>query len=343
MIKCVVWDLDGTIWDGILSENWDVHLFLGIHKVIQKLDQCGILQTIASRNNESLVNKKLTELGIRSYFVLSQCNWGSKTDSLKRISDKLNISLDSLVFIDNDPFELYEVNVYLPQVKTLNASDFDHLLELTRSEEERSEETSQRRELIKLKLVRDEFESAFIGSREDFLKSCEMKLNVHLAKDKDVPRIFELSRRTNQLNNLSEKVSLATVQGYLKLPNKICYVSELSDRFGYHGLIGVCFLTKEEGHVNIDLFCISCRVEGRGVGTGFLYEVIHQIQENWPNVSTVKVKYQMTIKNLPAKILLELVGFKAIKKKGNEVLYELPLPHVQSMPDWIEVNRINRQ
>ena len=113
-IKCVVWDLDETIWDGTLLESPSVALKPRVKEIIQTLDSRGILHSISSRNSHEVAMRKLDELGLGGYFLHPQITWNAKSASLARISQKLNIAFDALLFIDDQPFERDEVRHHHP-------------------------------------------------------------------------------------------------------------------------------------------------------------------------------------------------------------------------------------
>src|SRR5438477_200003 len=113
-VKCLVWDLDNTLWNGVLAEDAEV-VVPDEHKTILKnLDERGILQSIASRNDLERVSEILEANGIASYFLYPQVNWGSKCESIKRIAQSLNIGIDAIAFVDDDAFERGEVAFELP-------------------------------------------------------------------------------------------------------------------------------------------------------------------------------------------------------------------------------------
>jgi HAD superfamily phosphatase (TIGR01681 family) len=115
-VKCVVFDLDGTVWNGILLENENVELADNLVETLEKLDERGILLSVASKNSHEHAWKKLEKLGIAEYFLYPEINWRPKSENIRRIANNLNIGIDSLAFIDDNEFELEEVRSVLPQV-----------------------------------------------------------------------------------------------------------------------------------------------------------------------------------------------------------------------------------
>src|SRR5437773_2649981 len=128
-IKCVVWDLDNTLWNGTLLEGDDVRLRDRVEEIIQALDARGILHSIASRNHAETALARLRELGLEEYFLYPQINWGSKAACIRAIGESLNIGLDTICFIDDQPFEIEEVKATLPQVLCLDDSQLPTLLQ----------------------------------------------------------------------------------------------------------------------------------------------------------------------------------------------------------------------
>jgi FkbH-like protein len=129
-LKCLIWDLDFTLWDGILAEGDAVKLFNGVADIVRTLDQRGILQSIASRNDEAQALGRLRQLGLAEYFLHPQIHWGAKSGSVGMIAQRLNIGLDSIAFIDDQPFELDEVAASHSEVLCLTAEKRDELLEM---------------------------------------------------------------------------------------------------------------------------------------------------------------------------------------------------------------------
>ncbi|HEX9063065.1 MAG TPA: HAD-IIIC family phosphatase, partial [Clostridia bacterium] len=117
-VKCVVWDLDNTIWEGILSEDREVRLKPGIKGIIETLDDRGILQSIASKNDYDDAMKKLREFGLEEYFLYPQISWNSKAESVRKIAESINIGIDTLAFVDDQITEREEVSFSHPEVLT---------------------------------------------------------------------------------------------------------------------------------------------------------------------------------------------------------------------------------
>jgi FkbH-like protein len=308
MLKCLVWDLDNTLWDGVLQDDYNVKLNKEMVSIIKSLDERGIFQSIASKNDSKLALKKLEEFNILQYFLYPCCNYNSKVLSIKEISEKLNISISDVAFIDDEPFEIFEINRYIPEVCTFLTLNKDNILSYFN--ESITFESSNRRNMMLMRDKRLEEEKKFSGSRNEFLMECKMRISVRIAKFDDIERISELTIRTNKINNMHERLDTIRIKNILNDIKYKIYVCELNDIFGYHGMVGVCIINEVDEQINIELFCISCRVEGRGIGNGFLNEVI----KFYP-LNDIYCKYKPLQKNRAAMLLLLLVGFKVLKKE----------------------------
>ncbi|BFH64292.1 HAD-IIIC family phosphatase [Paenibacillus azoreducens] len=335
MIKCLVWDLDDTLWQGTLSEDGHVVLRPGVQDVLHTLDQRGVLQSIASRNDPDRAFQKLVELGIDHFFLYPQFGWGSKATSIRKIAQEMNIGIDSLAFIDDNPYERYEVGTYLPDIYIYEANAAAGLPELPEFQTTLSEETSRRRQQMMLRQARNTAEQRFSGTREEFLHSCKMRLSVRGARDGDLPRMAELASRTTQFNNLVQAPTPAVIQSYLGSERRCIYIGQMKDRFGDHGTVAMAMIHVHDSAAEIELFCISCRMEGRGMGTAFLGAVLSRIQQEWPLLTEAVCRYRSQKRNRPALLLLQLLGFRCRLQGQEESIYALPFPYSYTGPEWI--------
>lgn len=337
MIKCLVWDLDDTLWLGTLAEDEHIVLRPGVREVLITLDQRGILQSIASRNDPDLAIQKLAQLRIDHFFLYPQFGWGSKAASIRKIAQEMNIGIDSLAFIDDNPYERYEASTYLPDIRVYEADEATGLPELPEFQTALSGETSGRRQQMMSRWARNDAEQRFSGTREEFLNSCEMVLSVRGARNEDLPRMIELASRTTQFNNLVQPPSAAGIQSYLDSERKNIYIGRMKDRFGDHGTVAMAMVHVQGTAAEIELFCISCRMEGRGIGTAFLGAVLSRIHRERPLLTEAVCRYRPQKRNRPALLLLQLLGFARRSQVQGESIYALPFPYLYSGPEWIRV------
>ncbi len=343
MIKCIVWDLDGTLWDGTLRDNPNVLLRPEAKQLLEEADRAGVIHSIASRNDSEEAKQKLNELGAAQYFLFPQISQSdSKVVSLRKIADRFGIGLDSICFLDDNPFERYEVGRYLPEVMVCDASRLD----LVRDElaaQAGAAPPSNHRELMALREARLRAEEAFTGTREEFLQECHMVLRVRAARREDLGRIWELVMRTNQLNNLRARWGREVLEEYIGQEDRFLYICELDDRFGRHGIVGAALFHWKEHELTLDLFCISCRIEGQGVAAAFLGEAAELAFSSKPQAKKLVCFYQVSDRSRAAFLLLKTLGFEALEKKDGQIRLELMAPFHKKPSPWIEIVREDEQ
>ncbi|WHS97201.1 MAG: FkbH: FkbH domain protein [Pantoea stewartii] len=319
-VKIVAWDLDNTLWDGTLSEKDTVSLREGIPGILNELDRRGILSTVVSKNDHQAALTKLIEFGIADFFVIPQINWNAKSHSLSTIAERLNLSLDTFLFIDDQPFEREEVEFAFPEVRTLDGADVSQMLDrCDLNPETISAEARQRRRMYQDEAVRQSFESEFSGTPEAFLKSLNLKLSIRHATVKDLQRADELTNRTSQLNTTGYTYSLDELESFISSPAHQLLVASLEDKFGSYGIVGLSLIHQEDKKRTILLFLMSCRVMSRGIGEPFLQRLINASLQAG---DTLWAELVRTERNLPMQITYAFAGFVPVEQNGNHQLLQ---------------------
>jgi FkbH-like protein len=276
-VKCVVWDLDGTIWDGILAESGDVPQMVLRHRILETLetlDKRGILNSIASKNNSAETLGVLKDLGIAHFFVSPQINWNHKSENLVKIASDLNLNLGDFLFVDDTKFEIDEVKNTHPTIRTLDSSHTASMLEMSFLNPTSPSLGSSRRVFYQEEEKRKVDLSQSTLSFNDFLRSCNMQLTIRsLSKQQDFDRSFELLNRSNQLNFSGLRLSNADFKNSTLDTNSLWICADLEDKYGTHGII---LVGKIEHKLNFKVteLAISCRVAGKYVEEAFFQWVI---------------------------------------------------------------------
>jgi methoxymalonate biosynthesis protein len=270
-VKCLVWDLDNTLWQGTVLEDGRVTLDPRVRDVIVALDERGILQSVASKNDHDLAWKWLEEFGVAEYFVLPEIGWHPKSQSIRRIADKLNFADAVIAFVDDQPAERAEVAHHLPEVRCYDAT---RVLELPDLPEFRpatvTDESKQRRLIYRSGFEREAAREQFAGPDEDFLRTLELEMVVRRASETDLARVEELTLRTSQMNATGVHYSDETLRGLLADPAHDVLVASMKDRFGSHGSIGIVLLERHPSVWHLKLLATSCRVVSFGAGSVLL-------------------------------------------------------------------------
>jgi len=276
-VKCLVWDLDNTLWQGTLLEDAEVTVPDDIRRTIAELDSRGILQSIASRNDHDHAWERLERLGLAEYFVLPQIGWGRKPDSLRAIADELQFALGTIAFIDDQPTELAEVEHHLPEVRRFLAPRASELTGLPEfSPAAVTVDSRRRRQMYQAKFRRDTARESYQGADDDFLRSLALVMTIDRARDEDISRLEELTLRTSQMNATGVHYSDATLRELIGDPGHEVLVIGLTDRYGPHGAVGVLLLGRHERVWQIKLLATSCRVVSFGAGTVILNWITDQ-------------------------------------------------------------------
>ena len=334
-IKCVVWDLDNTLWNGVLLEDKEISLRPEVVDIIKTLDSRGILNSIASKNDCASALKQLELWGLSDYFLYPQINWNSKASSLQEIARELNIALDSIAFVDDQPFEYEEVTFSTPEVLCIDASHIPSLLDMPEMMPRFVTEDSQRRRQMYLSdRLRTQQEKNFVGTSNAFLATLGMVFTVSPAREEDLQRAEELTVRTHQLNTTGYTYSYDELHALITSPSHLLFIASLEDKYGPYGKIGLALVEQEKDVWHIKLLLMSCRVMSRGIGTAMLTHIM-----NLARTAGVRLQadFVPTDRNRLMYITYKFIGFKEIQKQDNLVIFEHTLEQIPPFPDHIQV------
>lgn len=335
LIKCVVWDLDDTLWEGVLLEDPEVRLRPRAAEIVRALDERGILQSVASRNEHEPAMRKLREFGLHEFFLYPQVNWNSKAASVATIASLLNIDPGAVAFVDDQQFELAEVSFSLPQVLCVHASDLGRLLDMPRlSPRFVTEDSRARRQMYLRDIERGRAEEKFVGPKEEFLASLRMVFRIARAREEDLRRAEELTLRTNQLNTTGRAYSYDELEGFRRSAGHRLYVTSLQDRFGGYGTIGLALLECGAEVWTVKLLLMSCRVMSRGVGSVLLSFIMRQAKEAG---ATLRAEFVENDRNRLMYVTYKFAGFSEVGRAGRSLLMQNDLSRLPPFPPYVEV------
>ncbi|MFE5331955.1 HAD-IIIC family phosphatase [Embleya sp. NPDC056575] len=271
VVKCLIWDLDNTLWRGTLIEDGHVEVDEAVRKVVVELDARGVLQAVSSRNDHDEAWARLEELGLAEYFVLPQIGWGPKSESVRRIAERLNFATKTIAFIDDLPTERAEVAYHLPDVRCYPAEQAEALLDLPEfSPPVVTVDARRRRMMYRAGFERDREREQYSGADEEFLRSLDLVMRIAEARDEEITRVEELTLRTSQMNATGVHYSDAALRALARDEDHDVLVVSMSDRFGPHGAVGVMLIEKTPQTWHIKLLATSCRVVSFGAGAVLL-------------------------------------------------------------------------
>jgi methoxymalonate biosynthesis protein len=312
-VKCVVWDLDGTIWPEVAVElppGSNPHPRPEALRAMTTLEERGIVNSLASRTDPSVAEVVERHPDLAGRFVAGQLSWGHKSDAIHRVATDLGIAPGAIAFVDDDPFERAEVAAMLPEVEVLSPAELYERLDTPRFAPAVVTEDGRRRpERYRQEQHRRAAEADFRGDRERFLRDCRMALTIRPAGVGQLDRLVELVERTHRFNSTGASWSREWLGRLLADPDWLVTVARLTDRFGDYGLIGAALVERGHPAWRLHLFTVSCRVAGRGVPTELLRSLMATARAAGSQRLLMDVRAQPA--NLELRVLLRRCGFQA--------------------------------
>jgi FkbH-like protein len=309
--KCVVWDLDHTLWNGVLIEDGfqGIRIREGVVDVVMELDRRGILQSIASKNNRDDAMAALEKLGLADYFLHPQIHWQPKSSSMAAIAQSLNIGIDTLMFVDDQEFERQEVASVWPQVRVVDTRDVRGIPARPECQVPVTDESRLRRSMYRQQEQRTVLQQAHNGDYIGFLKESGIQVEWARLQESNLPRVYELTQRTNQMNFSGNRYSVDELQRIAGDEALDTYVLRCSDRFGSYGIVGFALLHLQQLRL-MDLM-FSCRVQGKRVEHGFLAWLLgrHIVGQNRDFLANLR----KTPRNAPSAAVFGEMGFEEIE------------------------------
>ena len=334
--KCLILDLDNTLWGGVVGDDGHDGIkigdypggrpFMNFQNWILEHKKRGVILCICSKNQEDAAKSAFTEnenmllkLEDISVFI---ANWENKHKNIETIQEILNISFDSLVFIDDNPAERDIVRKYLPDVLVpeipKSPEDYvDYLTMLNIFEQPPFSNNLTDRTTHFQKESKRVKESMLFTNISDYLISLNMKGKINSFQDSDIDRVSELSLRSNQFNLTTIRYSVGDLKKIMTDKNYFTYQIKLSDKFGEYGLICCCIVKKEGENSFIESLYMSCRVLKRGVEKLLFNKIISDLRIN--NIKNLYAQYLPTKKNSLVKNLLKEFGMKENKSNNYSI------------------------
>jgi FkbH-like protein len=330
VVKCIVVDLDNTLWGGVIGDDGPEGIQINAHGegesfhnfqcYLRELRRRGIILAVCSKNdydNAIRPFRENPEMALKEEDIaVFVANWNNKADNIRVIRDTLNIGLDSMVFLDDNPFERNLVRELVPEVIVPelpeDPADFVgalaglNLFETTScSAEDRTRADQYRQEAQRQVTV------ARYTKIEDYLKSLEMKIQVARFDEFHLPRIAQLIQRSNQFNLTTRRLNQTECEAMMAdCEGCIPLYARLSDRFGDHGLISVVVVTPKGGELLISDWLMSCRVLSRGVEEYLMNRIFDEAQAR--GCGRVLGEYIPTAKNSMVREFYARFGFHKI-------------------------------
>ena len=353
--KALVVDLDNTLWGGVvgedgltgikLSQEYPGAFYQSLQRVILDLYQRGIILAICSKNNYTdameVIEKHQGMILKPQNFAAMRINWNDKVQNLREIALELNIGVETLAFLDDNPVERQRIRNDLPKVnvidlpanpagyaQALRDSPFFERLDLSKEDRERGRYYAEQRQ-------RSEMEQS-ATSMADFYRSLQQELEITLVSKETLTRVAQLTQKTNQFNLTTHRYTDQQITEMAASSDWQIYSLRVQDRFGDNGLVGVAILHIEGEIAEIDTMLLSCRVIGRTIETSFLWYLIHKACEL--DIKQFRGWFLPTKKNIPCENFYSQHGFQEVERRDQGVLWSLNLEESTfDSPDWNKI------
>lgn len=352
--KCIVLDLDNTLWGGIVGEDGFEGIRLGptpegrpfweFQKYLLSLFNRGIILAINSKNNPDDALKVIREhpsmVLKETHFASIAINWNDKISNMKSIASEVNIGLDSLVFFDDDRINREMIKKALPEVlvvempadpslyvQTLASLNVFNTFQIT-------EEDLTKGQMYADQRLRAEFQKTVTDITE-YLEGLEMVVTIQKADTFTIPRISQLTQKTNQFNMTTRRYSEENI-GNFSCKNHYLVVSiQVTDKFGDNGITGAAIIEKRKEFWMIDTLLLSCRVIGRRIEEVLLAYIIENAKSE--GIKTIIGEFIPTKKNLPARDFFKSNHFNFIKNEGDAEIWSYDVSSGYNAPDFIKI------
>ena len=348
MKKCLVLDLDNTLWGGVVGEDGIENIalslkapgnsFLAFQQAILDHYDRGVILAINSRNNPedawNVIRNHPNMILKERHFAAARINWNDKAQNIKELAQELNIGLDSMVFLDDDETNRALVRALVPEVEVpelprepRNYTRFINSLPYFNSTII-TDEDKMRGNLYVTERLRMEEEKQH-ENKKDFLKNLSLELFVYRDNDSCVSRLSQLTEKTNQFNTFKKPLSEEEVAGYIQSENHFVYHARLQDTFGDYGVVVFALIEKQNDVWHIKSMLMSCRVFGRNVEDAFFSTLTKHANE--AGATLITVASEETEKNFPAKEFVEKYFINGKCEISNNII----------APEWVKIHYEN--
>lgn len=339
MIKCVIWDLDNTLWSGILTENDEIQIKDEMVRILKAFYKKGVINSISSKNDFDTAKDVLVQSGLWDYFIYPQIDWNPKSVNVKKIVTDLHFREQNVLFIDDNPFELDEVKSSLKDITVCQAEDYEELEDILKNcKKSSTTEVNQRNQMYRTEVLRIQKQEEMQLSTSEFLKTCNIRIHIKLAEVEDLCRMGELIERTNQINSTGIRYTEDEIKEMIASKDLYdVFVAEVEDNYGSYGRSALVIAKKHETVYEISLLIVSCRLLGKGISQAMLAYVANSAIDNGFNV--IRCLFKRTKFNRPMIMLYVMNGFQRAGEADTLAQYERERSSGKvDIPEWVNIN-----
>ena len=349
--KAIIFDCDNTLWKGVIGEDGMDGIDMSpttnlgkfyhlVQRIAVFLSKRGVIIGICSKNNENDVLEVFRNhrdiILKEEHIVIKKVNWDDKASNIREIASDLNIGLDSMIFVDDSNFEINLINEKVPEILTIQVpitlSDYPDILlrnVYTYFNLVLNSDDARKTEMYKQQFEREKNKISF-SSIEDYLASLEIELTVVKNDNSYIPRIAQLTQKTNQFNLTTHRYTESQVEYFTSDNRHFVYAMFVKDKFGDNGLTGVCIVKEDEDNsknVILDSFLMSCRIIGRNIEFVFIGYIIKELANKGYKI--LYSDYIQSSKNALVENFYDKVGFNYIGNINGTKKYKIKIQNFE--------------
>lgn len=354
--KCLVLDLDNTLWGGVLGEDgisgvkmsgdYPGNAFMHFQEALVSLANSGVIISICSKNNEADVKElweknPFVKLGPK-HIAAYRINWQNKADNIRELAKELNIGLDSMVFVDDNPTERELVRQQLPMVAVPEfpkrpygliefyaslVNDYFRAYRLTKEDLAKTEQYKTNAQRAS--------EQAKFTDLTDFIRSLDIHIDIVKANEFNISRIAQMTQKTNQFNLTTHRYTEADINALIDKGFDV-YCISVSDKFGENGITGEIIVSSSEETADIDSLLLSCRILGKDIEIAFVKSILNILYDN--GIRTIKAKYIASPKNAQVADFYDRVGFRRVSDTDDIHDYQLDMSSKFEIHDYYKIS-----
>lgn len=350
--KCLILDLDNTLWSGVIGEDGLDGIFIGgdypgnaflfFQHQIEELGKQGVILAICSKNNIEDIRLLWARHPFivlkEQHFSAIKINWNNKADNILALIKELNIGLDSIVFLDDNPTERELVKHFLPDVIVPEFPSKPYMLPMFLKDiSERffsvyslTNEDLEKTQQYRSNALRNYSKGAY-ENMDDYIRSLQIELLFTEANDITIPRVAQMSQKTNQFNLTTQRYSESEIKSLINKGAKI-YILNVRDKFGDSGITGLCIVKIFNNKAEIDSFLLSCRILGKRIENAFFNCVLKELK--LLNINEVTAKYIPTTKNSQVAEFFDQIGLALVNEENDHTkCYKIKLSDISIVLD----------
>ena len=357
--KIIVFDCDNTLWKGVLGEDGfskiemssrekNGSIFAEVQTMALALNKQGILIGLCSKNNLDDINEVIIshpDMQLKKDVItIKKINWKDKVSNLQEIANELNVGLDSLVFVDDSSFEVNLIREKLPEVTVLqvpkNIYEYPQMFRKNLNlfyNLSTTLEDNRRNKMYENQLKRESTKPSFVGI-EDYLTSLELKMTISENDKSIIPRMSQLSQKTNQFNLTTKRYTENDIKNFIDCQGVYVYTFSVSDKFGDSGItgLGIISIFDDICTAKIDTFLMSCRIIGRNIEYAFMDYIVKEIKNK--KIKNLSAKYIKTRKNKQVEGFYDVCSFDVTSEDELSISYVLKVNEYKSKKiNYLEV------